>query len=59
VALSLAIFADRFPELTETFVSGEARVWLRSDRAEGIADASPKPVDFSEVQAADDAAPSP
>jgi hypothetical protein len=43
----------------QTFVAGEARVWLRSDRAEGIADASPKPVDFAAVQAAGDAPPSP
>jgi hypothetical protein len=42
----------------QTFVSGEAHVWLRSDRAEGIAEASPKPVELSTVQAEEDASPS-
>jgi hypothetical protein len=43
----------------QTFVSGEDRVWLRRDRAEGIADATPAPVDLEDAQKAAEASPSP
>jgi hypothetical protein len=41
----------------QTAVFDDDRVWLRRDRAEGLAEASPRPLDFSEVPDASDVSP--
>ena len=57
VATATAWVKDNY---RQTAVFGPERVWLRKDRAEGIADAAPRPQDLAEAEkaaAAEEATP--